>query len=142
MIEIYIKNAIKDINKLIELTNHDIEDIKNAVHDNISQRVKEKNHLTISFETNKSLLNDELTKMVQESNHDNINEILTDEQKDLLEELKIKLSQLKDKNREYAKYIVKLNEFYTSLFDEMFKLDREGYKITNAKPASIMEISA
>ena len=126
---------------MIKLTELDIQDVQNAIHDNIYERVQEKNHLTISFETNKSLLNDELTKIL-ENREESIDVILTQEQKDLLQELREKLSILKKKNREYAKYIVKLNEFYTSLFDEMFKLDREGYKISNAKPASIMEVSA
>lgn len=142
MIDIYIKNAINDINKLIELTLLDIEDVQKANHENIDERVKEKNHLTISFETNKSLLNDELEKMIVQSDIDNINDILSTNQQELFEELKSRLSILKQKNREYAKYIVKLNEFYTSLFDEMFKLDRDGYKITSAKPATILEVSA
>ena len=139
MIQLYIKNAIKDVDQLIDLTKKDIKDIQDANHDNISERVTKKNHLAISFETNKSLLNDELSKKAKNSN---LNEILTKEDKDLLEELKTKLSKLKEKNREYAKYVIKLNEFYTSLFDEMFKLDRDGYKITNAKPATMFTVSA
>jgi len=139
MIQMYIKNSIKDIEKLTELTLKDIEDIQDAKHDDISKRVKEKNHLAISFETNKSLLNDELSKRAKESS---LEEILSTKDKSLLEDLKAKLAILKEKNREYAKYVVKLNEFYTSLFDEMFKLDREGYQITNAKPATMFTVSA
>jgi hypothetical protein len=139
MIQMYIKNAIKDVEQLIELTKLDIEDIQEANHDKIADRVSQKNHLAISFETNKSLLNDELSKKAKNSN---LNEILNKDDKELLEELKIKLSKLKEKNREYAKYVVKLNEFYTSLFDEMFKLDRDGYKVANAKPATMFTVSA
>ncbi len=142
MVDKYIKNAINDVDKLIELTLFDIKDVQKAHHDKITKRVKEKNYLTVSFETNKSLLNDELQKMVNNTQKANISEILSDEQKILLEELKNKLNFLKEKNREYAKYIVRLNEFYTSLFDEMFNFDRDGYKISHAKPASIMEVSA
>jgi len=139
MIKMYIQNAIKDIEKLLTITDHDIQDVQQANHDNISKRVQEKNHLCISFETNKSLLNDELSKRAKESS---LEEILTSEDKELLEVLKNKLSLLKSKNREYAKYVIKLNEFYTSLFDEMFSLDREGYQITNAKPATMFTVSA
>jgi len=139
MVQRYIKNSIKDIEKLTELTLQDIEDIQKAKHENISKRVKEKNHLCISFETNKSLLNDALSKKVKDSSLQNA---LSDKDKELLENLKEKLSNLKNKNKEYAKYVVKLNEFYTSLFDEMFKLDRDGYKITNAKPATMFTVSA
>jgi len=136
MIKKYIENAIKDIKKLYELTLLDIEDSKNANHDNIANRVDQKNHLTISFETNKSLLNEELSRLP------NLEDGLTSEDKELLEELKENLKLLKEKNKEYAKYVIKLNEFYTSLFDEMFKLDRQGYTITNAKPANILQVSA
>jgi len=139
MIQVYIKNAIKDIEQLIQITQEDIKDIKEAKHNDIAKRVSQKNHLSISFETNKSLLNDELLKRSQTNSLENI---LNDEDKKLLEELKIKLANLKDKNREYAKYVVKLNEFYTSLFDEMFKLDRDGYKIANAIPATMFTVSA
>ena len=136
MIKTYLENAIKDIKKLIDLTNQDIDDAKEANHDNISKRVDEKNHLTISFETNKSLLNDELTKLPDLASS------LSDEEKNLLEELKENLKILKKQNRIYAKFVIKLNEFYTSLFDEMFALDRQGYKITNATPANILKVSA
>ncbi len=136
MIKTYLENAIKDIKKLIDLTNQDIDDAKEANHDNIAKRVDEKNHLTISFETNKSLLNDELTKLPDLASS------LSDEEKNLLEELKENLKILKKQNRIYAKFVIKLNEFYTSLFDEMFALNREGYKITNATPANILKVSA
>ncbi len=139
MIKTYIKNAIKDIEQLTDITLQDIEDIQNAKHDNIEKRVTKKNHLTISFETNKSLLNDELANSVKNST---LETTLSSEDKKYLEELKTKLAYLKEKNREYAKYVIKLNEFYTSLFDEMFKLDRDGYKIANAKPASVFTVSA
>jgi CRISPR/Cas system CMR subunit Cmr6 (Cas7 group RAMP superfamily) len=139
MIQMYIKNAIKDVEQLIDLTLEDITDIKEANHDKIADRVSKKNHLAISFETNKSLLNDELSKKAKDNS---LEEILSTEDRELLEQLKEKLSILKEKNREYAKYVIKLNEFYTSLFDEMFKLDREGYDVANAKPATILTVSA
>jgi len=136
MVKTYIENAIKDIKKLYEITLLDIEDAKNANHDNIANRVDQKNHLTISFETNKSLLNEKLSTL------SNLEESLTNKDKKLLEELKENLQLLKEKNRVYAKFVIKLNEFYTSLFDEMFTLDRQGYTITNTKPANILEVSA
>ena len=136
MIQTYIKNAINDIKTLIDITIKDIEDAKEARHENISKRVDQKNHLTISFETNKSLLNEELRKLP------NLEKSLTSKDKELLEELKENLKILKKQNRIYAKFVIKLNEFYTSLFDEMFALDRKGYKVTTAKPAKILQVSA
>ena len=81
------------------------------------------------------MLNEELSKLP------NLEE-LTSEDKKLLEELKESLKTLKEQNRIYAKFVIKLNDFYTSLFDEMFSLDRQGYNITSAKPAKILKVSA
>lgn len=141
MITRYIQNAINDIKKLIDLTTNDIADIKEALHEKIESRVDEKNHLIVSFETNKSLLNDELIKLTNNSDLP-LEEIMSENDTNLLNELKENLQILKDKNKIYAKFVVKINEFYTSLFDEMFKLDRSGYEVSTPKPASILRVSA
>jgi hypothetical protein len=134
MIQLYIKNAIKDIEQLIDLTKKDIRDIQDANYDNISKRVTKKNHLAISFETHKSLLDDELSKKAKNNPLENT---LDNSDRKLLEELKTKLSKLKKKNREYAKYIVKLSNFYTSLFDRTPKSSHNSYKIADREPATI-----
>jgi hypothetical protein len=141
MIDIVLKNATEDILKLIELTKKDIEDIKLADHKKIAQRVDEKNHMIVSFETNKSILNDELIKLAKDSNLP-LEELMGDESIDLLSQLKNNLSILKDNNRVYAKFVVRLNEFYTSLFDEIFKLDSNGYEKKTPTPANILQVSA
>ena len=141
MIKIYVQNAINDIKKLINLTSLDIEDIKQAHHDKIGERVDEKNHLIVSFETNKSLLNDELVKLTKDTDA-SLEDIMSDDATNLLNDLKENLTILKEKNKIYAKFVVKINEFYTSLFDEMFKLDRNGYEVSTPKPASILRVSA
>jgi hypothetical protein len=141
MIDIVLKNATEDILKIIELTKKDIEDIKLADHKKIAQRVDEKNHMIVSFETNKSILNDELIKLAKDSNLP-LEELMGDESIDLLSQLKNNLSILKDNNRVYAKFVVRLNEFYTSLFDEIFKLDSNGYEKKTPTPANILQVSA
>jgi hypothetical protein len=141
MIDIVLKNATEDILKLIELTKKDIEDIKLADHKKIAQRVDEKNHMIVSFETNKSILNDELIKLAKDSDLP-LEELMGDESIDLLSQLKNNLSILKDNNRVYAKFVVRLNEFYTSLFDEIFKLDSNGYEKKTPTPANILQVSA
>jgi len=97
--------------------------------------------LIVSFETNKSLLNDSLIKLTTNSDEP-LENIMSDNDTDLLNKLKENLTILKEKNKIYAKFVVKINEFYTSLFDEMFKLDRSGYEISRPKPASILRVSA
>ncbi|MBP6498284.1 MAG: hypothetical protein KA253_06385 [Campylobacteraceae bacterium] len=138
----YLNNAIKDIDNLIQLTKKDIEDIKIAQHSNVFERAKIKNDLIQSFENKKSLLDNELMKIIKDSGEKSLEELLSVEQKELLSHMKLKLSELKVCNKEYAKYVVTISQFYNSLLDSIFPRDMEGYKMANHKPASLLKIRA
>jgi len=138
----YLNNAIKDIDNLIQLTKKDIEDIKIAQHSNVFERAKIKNDLIQSFENKKSLLDNELMKVIKDSGEKSLEELLSVEQKELLSSMKLKLSELKVCNKEYAKYVVTISQFYNSLLDSIFPRDMEGYKMANHKPASLLKIRA
>lgn len=138
----YLQNSIKDIENLIELTNRDIEDIKLAKHSEIFGRTSIKNDLIQSFENKKSLLDSELMKLVKESAPRSLEESLEPSQKELLAQMKLKLSELKTCNKEYAKYVVTISQFYNTLLDSIFPRDMEGYKVANHKPATLLKIRA
>jgi len=142
MLTHHLNNAIKDITHLIEQTNKDIEDIKLAKHTQIFERTVLKNDLIQSFEYKKSLLDHELMKMVKESDNKPLEELLSDEQKELLSLMKTKLSDLKTCNKQYAKYVVTISQFYNSLLDSIFPRDMEGYKMAQHKPASLLKVRA
>lgn len=142
MLMYHLNNAIKDIDNLIDLTKKDIEDIKVAQHGNVFERAKIKNDLIQSFENKKSLLDNELMKIIKENNGKSLEELITVEQKELLSSMKLKLSELKICNKEYAKYVVTISQFYNSLLDSIFPRDMEGYKMANHKPASLLKIRA
>ena len=142
MLTHHLNNAIKDIDYLITQTYKDIQDIKIANHSEIFERTRIKNDLIHSFEHKKSLLDHELMKLLKESSQSSLEEILNAEQKELLALLKIKLSELKICNKEYAKYVVTISQFYNSLLDSIFPRDMEGYKMANHKPASLLKIRA
>lgn len=138
----YLHNAIKDVENLIELTQKDIEDIKLAKHSEIFSRIQIKNDLIQAFETKKTLLDNELVKMLKESNETTLETLLSGEQKELLSLMKQKLSELKIVNKDYAKYVVTISQFYNSLLDKIFPRDMEGYKMANHKPASLLKVRA
>lgn len=142
MLTHHLTNAIKDIDNLIKQTHKDIEDIKIANHSDIFERTCIKNDLIHSFEHKKSLLDYELMKLLKESAQESLEELLDIEQKELLALMKIKLSELKVCNKEYAKYVVTISQFYNSLLDSIFPRDMEGYKMTNHRPASLLKIRA
>ncbi len=138
----YLNNAIKDIDNLIDLTKKDIEDIKIAQHGNVFERAKIKNDLIQSFENKKSLLDNELMKLLKDNAGKSLEELINAEQKELLSSMKLKLSELKLCNKEYAKYVATISQFYNSLLDSIFPRDMEGYKMANHKPASLLKIRA
>ncbi len=137
----YLTNSINDINNLIELTNKDINDIKEANHELVFERTRIKNDLIKAFEHKKTLLDNELVKMVQNSEDKELDKILNEEEKKLLNSMKLKLSELKNKNKEYAKFVVIISEFYNTLLDKIFPREMDGYHKSDHRPASIFKVS-
>lgn len=140
MLTHYLQNAIKDIENLIELTQKDIADIKVAKHTDVFQRAKIKEELLKSFETKKSLLDNELMKLLKENGSTSLEELLSSEQKQFLALMKNKLSELKACNKQYAKYVVSISQFYSSLLDALFPRDVNGYNVAHHKPASLLQV--
>jgi len=138
----YLKSATKDIQKLIELTETDIALIKEAKHDDVAQRAKIKNDLVRAFQSKKALLDNELIKRVEASGGKPLTDVLTKEEHAGLEAMKEALTTLHKINKEYAKYVVTISEFYNSLLDSMFPRESEGYQKSTPKPASILKVRA
>ena len=138
MLTHYLQNAIKDIDNLIEQTQKDIEAIKVAKHSEVSERAKIKEDLIHSFEQKKSLLDNELMKLLKESGKKSLEELLNVEQKELLALLKVRLSELKTFNKQYAKYVVTISQFYNALLDTVFPREMDGYKTVSHQPASLL----
>jgi len=142
MLSHYLKTSIEDIENLIELTTKDILDIKEAKHEAIFKRTKIKSDLVKSFENKKAMLDNELIKLVKNSGNKPLEEVLDDSQQDMLEIMKNELFNLKQKNKEYARFVVTVSEFYNSLLDSVFPRDLEGYKRLNHQPASLLKVRA
>ena len=142
MITKQLESAIEDIDALIALTKFDIEDIKEAQHDKLSDRLQEKESLISSFEHKKTLLNSELLKLTLANEGKSIDQILTEDEADTLTLFKDKLSVLKAVNKEYAKFVATISEFYNSLIDKMFTLDGNGYEKNTLRPATLFMVSA
>lgn len=142
MITKQLKSAIEDIDALIALTKSDIEDIKEAHHDKLSNRLEDKERLISSFEHKKTLLNCELLKLTQSHQGKSIDQILSDDEADTLTLFKEKLASLKSVNKDYAKFVATISEFYNSLIDKMFTLEGNGYEKNRLRPATLFMVSA
>ena len=141
MLNHYLKSIIKDIESLIQITKEDIEEIKKANHEKIFNSSKIKEELLLSFENKKTIIDNELLKLVNENQGKELSEILNEEDKFLLEEMKIKLTELKKVNKQYAKMVVCVSEFYNSLLDEMFPQELAGYSKIGPKKELLFSAS-
>ena len=142
MIEHYLKNCIKNIEDLVSLTKEDIEDIKQAKNEAIYKRTKIKDEIIEIFESQKSLLDNELVKLMKKNGNKELSELLNNSEQESLQLLKSKLQELHKRNKEYARLVVVVNEFYTTLFDKIFPTEMENYKKTNPKSFSLLKVSA
>lgn len=141
MLSHYLESATKDIDSLIHLTEEDIKDIKEAKHENVFERTKLKNDLIGSFEAKKSLLDNELIKLVTANKGTELSDLLDQKERDGLNDMKVKLADLHKLNKEYAKFVVTISEFYNSLLDSMFPREMDGYQKSARKPASLLKVS-
>lgn len=134
MLKGYLKEAISTLDELIATTNLDIQNIKEAKHSAVEESVKLKTKLIKKFENTKSMLDKELLRVSKENATAELSSILDDEVKSNLVILRGKLEELHQKNKEYARYVVGVKEFFDSLVADMFKesKDKSGYE--NAKP--------
>ncbi len=142
MISHYLDSIIKNIDDLVRLTEDDIDDIKNAKNEAIYNRTKIKDEIITIFENKKLLLDNELVKLIEKNPDKELATILNEEEKKSLEKLKLKLKELHALNKEYAKFVVVVNEFYSSLFDKIFPTEMEDYKKISPKSFSLLKVTA
>lgn len=140
MLKRYLDEAMGVLDELIAQTTEDIEKIKLADHSKVDDSVRRKNELVRKFESVKSLLDKELLRVSKENGGANLSSILDDEVKSSLALMRSKLEELYSKNKEYAKYVVGVKEFFDSLLKNMFKGEQDGgYDKNGLRPESLFK---
>ena len=140
MLKRYLDEAMGVLDELIAQTKEDIEKIKLADHSKVDDSVRRKNELVKKFESVKSLLDKELLRVSKENGGANLSSILDDEVKSSLALMRSKLEELYSKNKEYAKYVVGVKEFFDSLLKNMFKGEQDGgYDKNGLRPESLFK---
>lgn len=127
MLHQYLKDAICELKKLIELTQTDIADLSEAKNEEIFQRLPHKESLIKSFEQKKSSIDSAMVALRDNNPHKTLQDLLDQEALDLLDELKVALRELKELNKGYAKSVYAVNEFYTSLLRKIVPHENNGY---------------
>lgn len=125
MLKRYLDTAISILDELIDTTLQDIENIKEAKHSAVDESVRKKGVLVKNFEDTKRSLDKELVNLSKTS--ENLQEALDDEVKANLVLMREKLEILHKVNKEYARHVVLVKEFFDSLTKQMFNLDQNAY---------------
>ncbi|MBZ7983382.1 hypothetical protein [Campylobacter sp. RM12647] len=129
MIEKRLATANNLLLKIISITEQGISDIKEARKDRLDIQNKEKVEALNAFLKEKQALDNALLELATKNNG-NLSDLLSEKSSDLLQQLKFNLNYLLAKNKEYAKYVLSVKEFYDSLLEEMLKdsIETNGYK--------------
>ena len=120
MIKKLLDEAIGELDELINLTMQDIANIKEAKHSSVDESVKKKNALVRAFEDTKRALDKELLRVSKESGTTTLANVLDDEVKSKLVLMRSKLEILHKVNKEYARHVVVVKEFFDSLSKKVF----------------------
>ncbi|EAC2133083.1 flagellar protein FlgN [Campylobacter coli] len=142
-----LKQRLDEVNailtKLIELTQEDIENIKIAKHDTVASSVEEKNKLISEFSAAKKKLDSALVEL-NNSSTKGLSELLDEEDKQKLDELKKNLQTLHTTNKEYAKFVLIVKDFLDGLVNKMFDINdgtNNAYGDKKTTPESIFKIN-
>ena len=142
MLSHQLQTAIKDLKDIIDITENDITDIKEAKHDAQFERVPLKEEKIKSFENKKAMIDHEISKLMTAQPQKDLPELLDEEQHTLLGQLKIELSNLREVNQRYAKMVLGVSAFYNALLERVVPTEMHGYNKVATNDASFLEVRA
>ncbi len=121
-------NTNKVLDNLIEITQKDIEDIKEANHEPLFQRNTQKEELIEKFSELKSQI-DSILVSRSESGLD-IKDLISPEEDKLLDEFRTKLKEFYDIHKRFAKMAFSVTHFYNNLMNRINNCEPDiGYEM-------------
>ncbi|MFT7860941.1 MAG: hypothetical protein ABXS93_08385 [Sulfurimonas sp.] len=140
MLTHHLKSALEDLRDLIQITKSDIEDIKQAQHDPQFDRLSIKDEKLKNFESKKAMIDHEIASLMTQNPNLELPNLLNDEQHQLLDQLKIELSELREVNKEYAKLVVIVSNLYNDFLEQLVPTEMQGYDKVASKDPSVLEV--
>jgi hypothetical protein len=140
MLSHHLQNALKDLKDLIVITESDIQDIKVAQHDFQFNRLSLKEEKLKSFEVKKAMIDHEISSLMNSHPDTQLPDLIHEEQHQLLDELKIELSRLREVNKDYAKLVIIVSNLYNTFLERLVPTEMQGYNKVASKDASILEV--
>lgn len=140
MLSHHLQGALNDLKDLIQITESDIEDIKEAKNDQQFDRLSLKEEKLKSFENKKAMIDHAISSLMSAQPDKDLPELLDENQHAMLDELKIELSNLRDVNKRYAKFVLTVSNLYNSFLERLVPTEMQGYNKVASKDASILEV--
>ena len=140
MLSHHLQSALSDLRDLINITESDIADIKEAKNDQQFERLSLKEEKLKSFESKKAMIDHEISTLMTTYPQKDLPELLNEEQHKALDELKIELSNLRDINKKYAKFVLNVSNLYNTFLERLVPTEMQGYNKVASKNSSILEV--
>jgi hypothetical protein len=86
------------------------------------------------------MIDHEIASLVSKNPNESLPDLLTDEQHKLLDELKVELNNLREINKQYAKFVLIVSNLYNSFLEEIVPTEMQGYKKVASKDSAILEV--
>ncbi|NDJ28021.1 flagellar protein FlgN [Campylobacter sp. MIT 12-8780] len=138
MIKDYLRKSNELLDELISQTQLDIANIKEGKHKSVPESVENKNRLIAEFKAVKKQLDDTLISL-SDNGKKNLAELLDEEDKAELGNFKNKLESLHTINKEYAKLVIVVKNFFDGLLNNMFD---QGSGTNNAYTNSKTDVAS
>ena len=140
MLSHHLQGALSDLRDLIKITESDISDIKEAKNDQQFERLSLKEEKLKSFENKKAMIDHEISSLMTAQPDKDLPQLLNQEQHSALDELKIELSNLRDVNKRYAKFVLSVSNLYNTFLERLVPTEMQGYNKVASKNPSILEV--
>ncbi len=140
MLSHHLQGALSDLRDLINITKSDIEAIKEAKNDEQFQRLPIKEEKLKSFESKKAMIDHEISSLMTKHPDTELANLLNEEQFKYLDELKEELSNLREINKKYAKFVLSVSHLYNTFLERLVPTEMQGYNKVASKSHSILEV--
>jgi len=140
MLSHHLQGALADLKDIIEITNSDIQDIKEAKHDQQFNRLPLKEEKLKSFESKKAMIDYEISSLMTASPGVELPDLLNEAQHKSLADLKVELSNLREVNKRYAKFVLSVSNLYNSFLERLVPTEMVGYEKRASTNPSLLEV--
>jgi DNA repair ATPase RecN len=140
MLTYHLKSALENLRDIIEITQNDIDDIKEAKHDPQFERLPLKEEKLKSFETKKAMIDHTIANIVASHPNTPLPDLLDEQQHQLLTQLREELDALHEINKRYAKLVLAVSNLYNEFLEQIVPTEMQGYKKVAAQKPSFLEV--